>query len=101
MTPNINTILRARPRNCSYGAPMGAIDETPDDLDTLYLQRIRFVDGDYAPDGTYWGGGTPLWAAFKPDLSALVYVRAPSRAAAVQAVRDAYPHLDLKFHKEL
>ena len=100
MTPDINAILRARPRNCAYGAPMGDIDEIPDDLDTLYLQRVRFVDGDYAPDGTYWGSGTPLWAAFKPDLSVLVYVRAHNRAAAAQAVRDAYPYLDLNFYKE-
>ena len=62
----------------------------------LYLQRVRFVDGDYAPDGTYWGGGgAPLWCAFTPDLSTEVYVRARSRAEAFEAVKAECPEATL------
>lgn len=54
-TPNINKLLRASPVNCKYGAPMGACSYFDNPDEPLYVQRIRFVDGDYAPDSTYIG----------------------------------------------
>lgn len=56
---NINAILAApeHSRSSPRGAPMGASDYMDAPESKLHLQRIRFVDGDYGPDGTYWGGG--------------------------------------------
>lgn len=77
---NINSLLRARPRPCTYGAPMGARNRRDaDPRAKLYCQRVRLVDGDYAPDGTYWGGGrgtVPLYAVFSEDLETLCFYRA-------------------------
>lgn len=93
--PDINKLLRANPRPCTYGAPMGArnrYDAAPGSR--LYCQRVRFVDGDYAPDGTYWGGGSgtaPLYAVFSADLETLAYYRAwdymRAKARHAEAVR--------------
>ena len=86
-TPSINALLRARPRPGRYGAPLG--DSNRDDAPAgskKYCQRVQFVDGDYAPDGTYWGGGRdvlPLYAVFTADLETLCYYRAASRRDAV------------------
>lgn len=104
MTPNINKILADDPRYTKYGAPLGdrnyALSDSP-----LYLQRINFVDGDYAPDGTYWGGsGTPLWCAFNGDdeeyaagHGTRIYVRAKTREDAKAAVLADFP--DATFRK--
>ncbi len=67
----------------------------------LYLQRINFVDGDYAADGTYWGNnGTPLWCAFNGDDDEFaaghgtrIYVRAKTREEARRAVQQQYPYV--------
>ena len=78
--PDINKLLRARPRDGRYGAPMGARnrrDAAPGAK--LYCQRVRMVDGDYGADGTYWGGGresVPIYAVFSADLETLCYYRA-------------------------
>ena len=58
-TPNINTLLRAEPTNSSRGAPMGASSRLDDPDLPLYVQRIQFIDGDYAADGTYWADLPP------------------------------------------
>lgn len=88
-TPNINAILRANPVSARYGAPLGAYnrDKAPEGM-RRYCQRVRFVSGDYGPDGTYWGGGfgtSPLYAVFTVGLETLCYYRAPNRAAALSA----------------
>lgn len=98
-TPNINKILRKDPRYTKYGAPLG---DSNFHLATspLYLQRINFVDGDYAADGTYWGNnGTPLWCAFNGDdeeyaagHGTRIYVRAKTREEAKTVVLRQYPH---------
>ncbi len=71
-TPNINALLRARMRPCQYGAPMGArnYDDAPEGS-KKYCQRVRFVDGDYAPDGTYWGGGRGVLPLLRQRLDNL------------------------------
>ena len=98
MTPNINRILAADPRTTTRGAPLGDrnfhLAASP-----LYLQRVRFIDHDYAPDGTYWGGtDTPLWCAFNGDddeysagHGTRIYVRAKTREAAKAAVLADFP----------
>jgi hypothetical protein len=106
-TPNINQILRKNPRSCRYGAPLG--DRNFHDSEgPLLLQRVQMVDGDYAPDGTYWGGGfltKPLWCAFNPEderfapaQGSRIYVRAFTREQAISEVREIYP--DATFKKE-
>lgn len=99
-TPNINQVLRKDPRHTSRGAPLG---DTNFHLATspLYLQRVRFVDGDYAPDGTYWGNnGTPLWCAFNGDdgedaagHGSRIYVRAETRDEAKTSILADYPNV--------
>lgn len=96
-TPNINTILRSRPRSARYGAPLGCGDIN-DSTSPLLLQRIAFVDGDYSSDGTYWGGDSPLWCAFNAEDAQFevaggtcIFVRAKDRAEALALVRQEYP----------
>lgn len=89
--PDINRLLRARPRYSSYGAPMGARNIfDSDDASKLYCQRVRFVDGDYGADGTYWGGGSPLYCVFNAELTTRCYYRAPSHMAALRLFNDEH-----------
>ena len=98
MTPNINQILARDPRYTQRGAPLGDTNFHMADS-PLYLQRVRFIDHDYAPDGTYWGGtDTPLWCAFNGDddeyaagHGTRIYVRAKTRDEAKAAVQRDYP----------
>lgn len=106
---DINQILRKDPVPCKYGAPLGqrdtleTVDKTP-----LYLQRVRWVSGDYSPDGTYWGHGTEsdMWVAFngpldpeyQPGFGTRIWVRARNRKEAAEEIREDHP--DVKFVKE-
>lgn len=103
-TPSINAILRKTPVSCKYGAPMGRRNHCDADS-PLYLQRILFVDGDYAPDGTYWGGGSALWCAFNGEddqfaaaAGTQIYVRAVSRADAMRDILDRHPGVVFRKH---
>jgi len=96
---NINKWLKNHPVSCKYGAPLGDSGERgdPDYPYKFYLQRIRFVDGDYDPAGTYWGGGCgtqPLWGYMAEDDEALVrgFVRAKNRALAKIKINEEYPN---------
>lgn len=98
-TPDINKILRADGRSCKYGAPLGDSNFN-ESYEPVYLQRVRFIDGDYGPDGTYWGytQGEHLYCAFNretPDHAAghgtRIYVRAESRQEAKAEVLERYP----------
>ena len=91
-TPNINTLLRAESVNSSRGAPMGASSRLEDPAQPLYVQRIKFVDGDYSADGTYWGGppSIPLWCGFA-GTDNRIYVRALSRAEAITEILEQFP----------
>ena len=105
MSLSINKILRSNPRPGKYGAPMGSRNMA-DSVTPLHLQRVHFVDGDYGPDGTYWGydGANYLWCAFNgsdcpeyaPAMGSRIYVRARSRAGAVAAVLEGYPYVTFK-----
>ena len=103
-TPDINQILRNDPRHVKYGAPMGARDRLDEDWDhsePLHVQRVRLVDGDYGPDGTYWGASEKaghVYCAFNTNaMRVRIYVRAHTRGGAMRAVHE----LDdaLTFHK--
>ena len=104
--PNITNILRDLPINSRYGAPMGACDFI-DDIDaTLYLQRIKFVDGDYSADGTYWGGypSPSLRCAFSlgqnGNLANRMFVRARTRNEAKAVIGANQPATQpIKFFK--
>lgn len=97
MAPDINRLLKAEPRSCRYGAPMGAADRFDNVEELLYVQRVRLVDGDYAPDGTYWGGypSEPMYCAFS-DMNR-IYVRAINRQEAIALVEKTYA--GVQFHK--
>jgi hypothetical protein len=58
----------------------------------LYVQKLRLIDGDYAADGTYWGGTSePIWCAFSVDGDNRAYVRAANREDAVKATLFNWP----------
>lgn len=56
---------------------------------SVYLFRMRLVDGCYDIGGAYWGSGT-MWVAFSPALDGdeglFQVVRAASRASAAVAL---------------
>lgn len=89
----IRKLLRARPRKSRYGAPLGATNDTSGGVEGLHLQALPVPDG-YGPDGTYWGVGSwahgYMFAAFTPDLSTLLYVRAKTRTMAAAHFRHEY-----------
>lgn len=98
-TPNINKLLAADRRSCKYGAPLGDTDYV-DNLSTagpLYLQRVNLVDGDYAPDGTYWGCSPregSIYCAFDVTADQVrAYVRAHTRSGAKAALVQTYPEI--------
>ena len=97
---SINTLLANNRRNSAYGAPRGDRGYINEDqpLTGLRCERLRMVDGDYGPDGTYWGyspsngymyvvfnGATP---EFKTACGLLKYYRAKSRADAIAQFND-------------
>ncbi len=63
------------------------------------LQRVRLDSGGYDRGGAYWGAGEPLWVAFD-DEGGVKYLRAPSRKAAQQKLRDEHHEETLKFARE-
>lgn len=100
---NINKILRTKVRNLARGAPMGDIDCVEGSLKNLRCQRVYLVDGDYGPDGTYWGASSKagyVYCAFndgrdndpyQPAMGVRVYVRAHTYEQAKREVVKRYP----------
>ena len=93
---NINAKLKAAPAYSVRGADMGRSDwglidhaKTPM---MMYLQRVRFIDGDYDLGGAYWGGypSEPLFCAWAEDHDARVFVRAKDRNEAKGIVKRDY-----------
>ena len=85
---NINAKLKATPAYSARGAPMGRMNWGMNDHHKrpmmMYLQRVRFIDGDYDLGGAYWGGppSLPLFCAWAEDDEARVFVRTKDRNAA-------------------
>lgn len=96
-TPSINSILRKVPVDCCYGAPMGASNTFDRTHPDLYVQEIQFIDGDYDPSGTYWGGGSvtgTIWCGF--NSTNRIYVRGHSRAEAITNILGVAPWAEFR-----
>ena len=100
---DINAKLKAAPVYSVRGADMGRRDwgliEHHERPMTMYLQRVRFVDGDYDLGGAYWGGppSLPLFCAWAEDDQARVFVRAKDRNAAKLEAKEHF--LSAKFFR--
>lgn len=90
----INSHIASDPRSSKYGAPIGCGDILNMDSGILQCAPLRMVDGDYGPDGTYWGSGSREhgWMyviynrkerEYEFACGALQYIRAKSRDAAI------------------
>ena len=94
---NINAKLKADNVSSVRGAPMGRLAWNLSEHRwcpmMMYLQRVRFVDGDYDLGGAYWGGeGDPLFCAWAENDEARVFVRAKDRTAAKLKVKEYFPN---------
>lgn len=83
-----------------YGAQMGRSNSIPQDISTckkLYLQRLKWVDGDYDEGGAYWGGmmGDYVYCAHGESETEQVriFVRGIDRTDAKEEVRIIVPHI--------
>lgn len=78
------------PVSCRYGAPMGRVSAQLDpDLKPDAL-AVAGPAGEYDSGGAYWGNGGnegPVWAVWERGRGhdGVAYVRAHSRAGAIQA----------------
>ena len=105
METNINKILLTDPVDSKLGAPLGAVDHFADrcKTDQLRCQRVYLVDGDYGPDGTYWGASKKaghIYCAFNdgrdndphaPAMGVRLYCRAHTYEQAKQWFKTKYP----------
>ena len=60
----------------------------------MTLRRVYLDSGGYDPNGTYFGGGAPLyWYAAEPEDGEIIdgMLRATTRAKAKDEVRKMYP----------
>ena len=91
---NINQWLKDHPRECRRGAPMGDADWEGDSTYPykFFLQRLKFTDGDYALDGTYWGAPANVWCAMDDNALIRIFVRASRRYEARAQILDKYPN---------
>jgi len=76
--------------SCKYGAPMGRSNTIPTNIKSakLYLEKLKWVDGDYDQGGAYWGGGMgdTIYRAYEDDIE--IFVRAKSRVEAKAVVKE-------------
>lgn len=108
-------------RYCKFGAPMGQSNQLPIDPFApvkLQMEKLKWIDGDYICDGTYFGGGSGdyIYCAFIQDMQEYVtlksnipsengvhyrpaetfkvkiFVRANDRNEAKEEVRDLVPN---------
>ena len=84
-------------RDCKFGAPMGRANELPTDTNSpskLQMEKLKWVDGDYTKDGTYWGhGDNNIYCAFGGEESVKIFVRAMNRQDAKDKVRGILPNV--------
>lgn len=80
------------PVRCTYGAPMGRRGDNPANLQGV--KRLHACHqgggGGYDRGGAYWGTPTDVWAVWARLAGEIcvTYVRAPSRDAAINMVRE-------------
>lgn len=91
--PNINKHLKAHPRDCRRGAPMGDDYGKPQGLS--YLQQVRLDSQGYAPNSAYFGIGQKLWCLFDLAHSYRRYVRASTRKDAYRIFTSFYGEIPL------
>jgi hypothetical protein len=80
------------PVRCTYGAPMGRRSDNPanlQDVKRLHARR-QGGGGGYDRGGAYWGTPSNVWGVWAHLGGEVVvtYVRANSRAAAIEQVRQ-------------
>jgi len=79
------------PVSCSYGAPMGRSGDNPANLQGIRRLHARRQGGrqGYDRGGAYWGTPGNVWGVWArlPEGVVVTYVRAGSRAAAINIVR--------------
>jgi hypothetical protein len=72
-----------------YGAPMGRPEvRTPEPIAdrSIAVFRVKLDWGGYDDGGAYWGAGQPIYCARSDSGSFRRFIRASSRAAAIQAM---------------
>ena len=71
---------------------MGRSNTIPTNIKSakLYLEKLKWVDGDYDSGGCYWGGGMGdnIYRAYGDDIE--IFVRAKSRKEAKEEVREDF-----------
>jgi hypothetical protein len=82
-------------RSCKFGAPMGHSNQLPENIYLpikLQMEKLKWIDGDYICDGTYFGGGSGdyIYCAFSDNVR--IFVRAKDRIEAKELVRDLVPN---------
>lgn len=91
---NIDFALASRSVGDARGAPMGRRNFVLDPLATVYLGRVRFVDGDYDAGGAYWGAaGGSLFCATDVAARVQIFVRSPDWKEAKRYLHKDYPSL--------
>lgn len=75
-----------------YGAPMGRTGDNPTNLEGVRRLHARHQGGrdGYDKGGAYWGTPSNVWGVWGHvgDKTFCVYVRAASRKAAIEKVRQ-------------
>ncbi len=100
---NINQRLKESPCGSARGAPFGraswGLTEYRTRPTMMYLQRVKFIDGDYDLGGAYWGGypSEPLFCAWAEGVDARVFVRAKTRDEAKELVKESF--INAKFFR--
>jgi len=79
------------PVTCQYGAPMGRHGDNPANLQGVKRLHARRQGGGggYDRGGAYWGTPSNVWAVWAriDGAPCVTYVRASSRADAIEKVR--------------
>lgn len=80
------------PVECALGAPFGRREWSADGIisdRSVSVFRVRIDSGGYDDGGAYWGIGRPIYCARDDSGSFRRFIRASSRAEAIQAMRIA------------
>jgi len=93
---DINAKLKADNAVTQRGVAMGraawGLEEHRNRPIMMYVQRVKFVNGDYDLGGAYWGGhpSEPLFCAWAENVDARVFVRAKNRSLAKRKVKKHF-----------